>query len=77
LNTIEENFKNTLESNTINFEKMRMLWRVVEEFKFFQSQAYSFPVVLTIRSALKDMKPLTEEQLFEKSTQVEPRQTSN
>ena len=48
LNNVEENFKSVLEGGLINLEKMRHIWRLVQEVHLFQvhtpTQVFSYVI---------------------------------
>jgi len=56
----------------INFEKMRMLWKLVSQF-FSYKEKFQFSSHQTVRAYLDSVTPLPENELYELSYKHEPR----
>jgi len=72
--TFIEDGNPTMDGDLINFTKMRMIAKVIEEIQSYQSEAYSIKPNATIQQYLIKVEPINDKELFELSLLREPRQ---
>lgn len=72
---IEENHPNINDDGTINFIKYRLLWNILKKVIYYQDNGYPFAIDNDVKSGLLAINVLTEEQQFQRSLVVEPKET--
>jgi len=71
---VEENNSNFIKDTTwINMDKMRLLWSIIRQVKQYQAEDYKYKIHNDIRAYLKNMKPLSEDEAYNKSLICEAR----
>ncbi|KAL6049434.1 putative Smooth muscle caldesmon [Balamuthia mandrillaris] len=74
--SVEEGNPTMLEDEMVNFEKMRMLHKIAQDFASYQVQ-YPIPMDPMLRAYLKGTEPLSEKELYDMSYRYEPRVTTS
>lgn len=57
----------------INFEKMRMLWKLITQFFTYKEKYRGFPANTALRNYLEGVTVPSETELYELSYKLEPR----
>jgi hypothetical protein len=71
---IEENNQLRMPSNNlINFEKLRMLWKVIDEIKRFQDTPYEIATNHSLQEYLRNPPTLSEDDIYIESVLREQR----
>jgi len=72
---VEESNSTITPDGLINFAKMRMICKLINEFASFQV-SFPFEIEPTLRSLLKGFQPPSEDEQYERSHRLEPRKCS-
>ncbi len=70
---IEENNQLRINGNLINFEKLRMLWKVIDEIKHFQDTPYELVVNHSLLAYVRSPPSLSEDDIYIESVLREQR----
>mmetsp|Transcript_24886 Transcript_24886/g.34303 ORF Transcript_24886/g.34303 Transcript_24886/m.34303 type:complete len:191 (+) Transcript_24886:771-1343(+) len=74
LTAIEDNIHTYIsDTRLINFNKIRLLWKLLRDIKETQNAIYNIEVNHALHNALKNLPMETEEILYAKSLKLEPR----
>jgi hypothetical protein len=59
--------------NLINFYKFQSLHKVIQQLQLYQQHPFNFTAIPQIRSWLQEQTVMTEEEMYNISLQIEPR----
>ena len=71
LTFVDDSLDNTLDNGFANFHKMKKMSSIMQSILHYQSSKFSFPVHGQLYNYLKNVTPLSEETLYDKSTKCE------
>jgi hypothetical protein len=71
---IEENHPNFTEEGFVNFTKMRLIWNVIKKIMQYKGMEYRLESSQELQSYLRNLKVFSDEELFHRSNQLEPRE---
>lgn len=71
LTFVDDSLDNTLEDGFANFHKMKKMSSIVQGIILYQSTPFTFQVQANLFNYLKNVAPLREDTLYDKSTTCE------
>merc|ERR1712137_317007 len=72
LTFVDDSLDNTLENGFVNFHKMKRMTSIVQSIIHYQATPFSMTVKGHLYNYLKNVAPLREDTLYDKSTKCEP-----
>ena len=73
---IEDGNKNELSEGVINFYKRKLLSDVIKEMQQYQQEPYNLRVIPQIRIYLENVNPISDDELYKRSKEVDPKGTN-